>query len=1015
MKVNNISYNNTAFQRRFSFNKPQKKQQQTTPPVDNNDFLIETLKSSIIRDEIVSTKRSKEEMSIFHDMADSFTGEASKIYDMGVDIAIQAHSKRIEGWHLFLASLINFRDYISRYEEGTFDPTAESTYKTIRVIEKNIHDDCNLWANPELVKKVKELTDDTINRLMEEYYKKDRLTHEKPRFFKPALSSEFVQSMKSVFDFSEKQFNESSFEDYLFFNMPAFSQNSKLKNIFLDYILSISVLGKVKQENLQNPIVEDFYASKANSILKNIALGNNALVITNEENFSNFEHLTSSLLSLINNPDVQYDNFDKENIETIILNEYANLDFIESLIYKLSKDNDNENKTIIIIGNLDYLIQLSKNGFSLEIEKILSGKISKNNPNRKTPTIRFILNATPECNNMYLDSPKKELYDIFENYAKQTLPMIDAKDAKKHLTSEKTLKYLKEHLKKDITPEAIIKAIELTSSKIGNYPQKAIALLGAVTKYFVDLDKITAKEVEIYTKETEHLSDVLNDNDSNIIFETGKTLNDIKGMPMTKTSAQTLLNRILQKRIGTQGYIIRHSDNGSYGGGRYHTIEAIAGEAKIPIIKINAKDFAIKDIDALSQRADLSELKIKKIIQTAKAQAETNDLNTAIIYIENFDNFASNPLYGISSIYEQKAFSQLLSEMETIKKEGKLNIIVVGSMNMPETIDENILKPNRFLNQIIIYQPRNKEQIKEILDYYIEKNNYKIAGKTPQEQENIVKNAAKTARGFSVVDLMYMLDIADTISKERNKDAIDEMDFNEAFLQTVSGIANNAKMTETRKKIVASHEAGHAITSYIMNKVIEKEAKPWIKPNDINFITLDPRGDYGGCVYFNISDETQYTPEYILSDLVASYGGHSAENILYKIKGSYGITMDMESAAYSARSAVIDMGMGKKTGVRHIIEDDFLTEKQKENISQDVESMLNIAKEISDSIVLEYQDFIREFSENHCSQVATGDCIISAKQFEEELIDWKNKQTSRKLESLNKLEKDIQRKIKDCQ
>ena len=1012
MKVNNISYNNTAFQKRFSFNKPQKKQQ-TTLPIDNNDFLVETLKSNIIRDEIISTKRSKEEMSLFQDMADSFTSEASKIYDMGVDIAIQAHSKRIEGWHLFLASLINFRNYISKYEEGIIDPTAESTYKTIQVIEKNIYDDCNLWANPELVKKVKELTDDTINKLMEEYYKKDRLANEKPRFFKPALSSELVQSMKNIFDFSEKQFNEKSFEDYLFFNMPAFSQNLKLKNIFLDYILSINILGRVKQDNVQNPIVEDFYTSKAASILKNIALGNNALVITDEENFSNFEHLTSSLLSLINNPDIQYDNLNKENIEIIVLNEYANLDFIESLIYKLSKDNDNENKTIIIIGNLDYLIQLSKNGFSLEIEKILSGKISKNNSNRKTPTIRFILNATPECNNMYLDNPKKELYDIFENYAKQTLPIIDAKDAKKHLTSEKSLKYLKEHLKKDVTPEAIVKAIELTSSKIGNYPQKAIALLSAVAKYFVDLDKITPKEVEIYIKETEHLSDVLNNNDSNIIFDTGKTLNDIKGMPMTKTSAQTLLNRILQKRIGTQGYIIRHSDNGSYGGGRYHTIEAIAGEAKIPIIKINAKDFAIKDIDALSQRADLSELKIKKIIQTAKAQAETNDLNTAIIYIENFDNFASNPLYGISSIYEQKAFSQLLSEMEAIKKEGKLNIIVVGSMNMPETIDENILKPNRFLNQIIIYQPKNSEQTKEILDYYIEKNNYKIAGKTPQEQENIVRNAAKTTRGFSVVDLMYMLDIADTISKERGKDAIDEMDFNEAFLQTESGVVNNAKMTETQKKILASHEAGHAISMYIMYKVIEKEGKPWIKADDINFITLDPRGDYGGCVHFNISDETECTPEYVLSDLVASYGGHSAENILYKIKGSYGITMDMESAAYRARSAVIDMGMGKKTGVRHIIEDEFLTEKQKENISQDIESMLNTAKEISDSIVLEYQDFIREFSEKHYSQVATGNCIISAKQFEEELIDWKNRQTSRKLESLNKLEKDIQRKIKE--
>ena len=61
--------------------------------------------------------------------------------------------------------------------------------------------------------------------------------------------------------------------------------------------------------------------------------------------------------------------------------------------------------------------------------------------------------------------------------------------------------------------------------------------------------------------------------------------------------------------------------------------------------------------------------------------------------IENFDNFGSDQVYGISSIYEQKAFSQLLAEMENVRKNDNVNLIIVGSTNRPELLDQNIMKP----------------------------------------------------------------------------------------------------------------------------------------------------------------------------------------------------------------------------------------------------------------------------------------------------------------------------------
>ena len=83
-----------------------------------------------------------------------------------------------------------------------------------------------------------------------------------------------------------------------------------------------------------------------------------------------------------------------------------------------------------------------------------------------------------------------------------------------------------------------------------------------------------------------------------------QTLNDIKGMPMVKSAAESIVKKI-KDGIGTKGYVIYHADGGGIGGGRRHTAEAIAGEAQIPMIVINAQDFAIKDIDALSQQANL--------------------------------------------------------------------------------------------------------------------------------------------------------------------------------------------------------------------------------------------------------------------------------------------------------------------------------------------------------------------------------------------------------------------------
>src|SRR5699024_7466292 len=204
---------------------------------------------------------------------------------------------------------------------------------------------------------------------------------------------------------------------------------------------------------------------------------------------------------------------------------------------------------------------------------------------------------------------------VLSEYAIQTIPSLNATDAKKYLTDENGLKFVQNETGSEFSKSTIEKAIELTSIDDGNYPSKALSLLSSATKYYVDKKQLTPSDIERYIEETKTLSETSSTGDkSNIIFDTGKTTEVIIGSPMTKKDAKSIVNQILYGTIGTKGFIAQLDNGSSYGGGRRHTAEAIAGEAKIPMIVINAKDFALKDIDALSQNASLSEMKIRKIV-----------------------------------------------------------------------------------------------------------------------------------------------------------------------------------------------------------------------------------------------------------------------------------------------------------------------------------------------------------------------------------------------------------------
>lgn len=167
-----------------------------------------------------------------------------------------------------------------------------------------------------------------------------------------------------------------------------------------------------------------------------------------------------------------------------------------------------------------------------------------------------------------------------------------------------------------------------------------------------------------------------------------------------------------------------------------------------------------------------------------------------------------------------------------------------------------------------------------------------------------------------------------------------------------------------------------------------------------DFVTLDPRGWFGGAVYHGDDKNEERSFEKVFSDIVCAYGGHSAEKLFYDMDGSYGISADLESATRRAEVMVKTMGQGARTGKMSLDGNNNISPTLRSLTENDMQVILRNALTISDLITDAYADFNREFTNKYSHLVGTGDCLIDGDVFRKELNDWKARQTPQKQEEL---------------
>ncbi len=321
---------------------------------------------------------------------------------------------------------------------------------------------------------------------------------------------------------------------------------------------------------------------------------------------------------------------------------------------------------------------------------------------------------------------------------------------------------------------------------------------------------------------------------------------------------------------------------GPPGTGKTLLAKAIAGEAGVPFFSISGSDFVEMFVGVGAAR-------VRDLFAQAKSHAP------CIIFIDEIDAVGRQRGAGLGGGHDEReqTLNQLLVEMDGFDTaEG---IVVIAATNRPDILDPALLRPGRFDRQVVVPPPDVKGR-EAILKLYAKK--FKI------DESIDFKTIAKGTPGFTGANLENMLNEAALIAAKKGKEKIELEDIEEAKDKILMGKERKGLvLNDEEKKIIAYHEAGHALVAYYLPD-----------PDPVHKISIIPRGQALGVTQqLPLDDRHIYTEDYLLKKITVLLGGRVSEEIIFN-KLSTGAQDDLKKATQIARKMVCDWGMSKKLG-----------------------------------------------------------------------------------------------------
>jgi cell division protease FtsH len=322
---------------------------------------------------------------------------------------------------------------------------------------------------------------------------------------------------------------------------------------------------------------------------------------------------------------------------------------------------------------------------------------------------------------------------------------------------------------------------------------------------------------------------------------------------------------------------------GPPGTGKTLLARAVAGEAKVPFFSLSGSEFVEMFVGVGAAR-------VRDLFRQAETKAP------CIVFIDELDALGKIRVQSPVGSHEEReqTLNQLLAEMDGF--DARKGVIIMGATNRPEVLDPALLRPGRFDRQVVVDKPdvRGRE---EILRIHVKQ--VKLT-----EEVDLKLIAVRTA-GFAGADLANLINEAALLAARRDKTAVDMSDLNEAIDRLVAGLEKRRVINAKERRIIAYHEAGHAIIASVL---------PNLDPVHKLSIVGRGVGALGYTMQLPTEDRYLMTTADLSNQLAVLLGGRSAEEIAFG-EVSTGAQNDLMRATDIARAMVTEYGMSDALGM----------------------------------------------------------------------------------------------------
>jgi cell division protease FtsH len=375
---------------------------------------------------------------------------------------------------------------------------------------------------------------------------------------------------------------------------------------------------------------------------------------------------------------------------------------------------------------------------------------------------------------------------------------------------------------------------------------------------------------------------------------------------------------------------------GPPGTGKTLLARAVAGEANVPFFSISGSEFVEMFVGVGASR-------VRDLFDQAKRNSP------CIVFVDEIDAVGRHRGAGLGGSHDEReqTLNQILVEMDGFDTDTK--VIIVAATNRPDILDPALMRPGRFDRRVILDRPDMNGR-KQILGVHIK-------GK-PITKDTNLDLIAKQTPGFSGADIENLVNEAAILAARRNKKEITTTELKESIEKVIVGPERRSRLiSEDEKKIVAFHEAGHAIVIRML---------PNCDP--VHKVSIISRGMAMGYT-MNLPDDDRYLGRRakFMDDLAGLLGGRVAEEIVFG-DVTTGAANDLERVTDTARAMVTRYGMSEKLGPRtfgnreeliflgrEISEQRNYSEEVAQQIDQEVKQIINTAYAKAREILTTYR------------------------------------------------------------